>query len=100
MSLSPIVAVHVAFTNDWVSGARINKRYKGRVIATGGTDTYRWVRRGKLPFGMKGKPTKTGDASVIKGRPTKTGLFTFTLTATDAGGASSTKRYKVRVRGR
>lgn len=96
----PSSVAPVAFTNAWVPGARVGKRYKARVTATGGTDTYSWSRRGKLPLGLRGKPTETGRAYVIEGRPKKTGVFAFTLTATDADGASLSRRYKIRVRGR
>ena len=47
---------------------------------------------------MKGRPTKDGGTYVIEGTPTRTGVFSFTLTAIDAGGASITRRFKIRVR--
>ncbi|MCW2834785.1 MAG: hypothetical protein JWN68_2738 [Nocardioides sp.] len=97
---APPVAAPVAFINGWVSGARVTRRYEERVRATGGTGTYTWSRRGKLPRGVKGKPTKSGGAYVIEGRPVMTGVFKFTLTATDSDGAKTTRRFRIRVRPR
>jgi hypothetical protein len=85
------------FGKGWRSGARVHKRYRARIVATGGAAALSWSRGGTLPRGLEGKPARTGRDYVIKGRPTRTGVFTFTLTATDPGGASTTKRYRIRV---
>ena len=94
---SPSLGVRVVFSNAWVSSAAVDKRFRARITASGGSEAFTWSLRGRLPAGLKGKPTPTGRAYLIKGRPAKTGVFTFKLTATDASGASVTRRYKIRV---
>lgn len=96
-SHGPVAVVHVVFGRGWRSGARVDKRYKARITASGGTNTFSWARRGSLPRGLEGKASRAGDAYVIRGRTAQTGVFRFTLTATDASGASTTKRYTIRV---
>ncbi len=87
----------LALGSAWVSMADVGKRYRQRVVASGGT-TYRWSRQGKLPRGLKGRPSRSGRSYVITGRPKKSGIYTFTLTVTDNAGLPVVKRYRIWVR--
>lgn len=97
---TPPLVVQVALTNPLVSGARVHHRYTARIIATGGTGTYTWSRRGALPRGLSGRPTQSTRVYEIRGVPKKRGLVRFTLTATDTAGKHLTKRLAIRVRHR
>ncbi|MDQ6527068.1 hypothetical protein RB608_25870 [Nocardioides sp. LHD-245] len=94
---SPNAPTKIALGSAWVSMANVGRRYKQRVVATGGT-TYSWSRQGKLPRGLKGRTSRSGRSYVITGRPKKSGIFTFTLTVTDTGGMPAAKRYRIWVR--
>lgn len=93
----PVTPPKIVLGSAWVSTANVGRWYRQRVVASGGT-TYRWSRQGKLPRGLKGRPSKSGRSYVITGRPKKPGIFAFTLTVTGAGGTPAVKRYRIWVR--
>jgi hypothetical protein len=64
-----------------LNGGTVNKDYLQKLVATGGRTPYTWaLASGAIPSGMS-LNAATGD---ISGRPAKAGVFTFTVSVTDA----------------
>ncbi|MXG89025.1 hypothetical protein [Nocardioides flavescens] len=91
-------AAPLAFGAGSVPRAKVGRRYEVRIAVGGGTGTVRWTRQGRLPAGLRGRPTASGTAFLVTGRPTRTGRVTFVLTATDAAGVRVSRSFTIRVR--
>ncbi len=79
-----------SITTTSVADATLNAAYSATVTATGGVPPLAWtLSSGTLPAGLSlGKSTT--DTVNITGKATVAGVYTFTVTVTDATGASST----------
>jgi hypothetical protein len=70
----------ITSTGD-LTGGRVNIDYSYQLVATGGRTPYTWaLATGPLPPGL----TLNAATGVISGKPTATGVFTFTVSVTDA----------------
>jgi len=98
VAVAPTVPAPVAFGNLSVPRAKVGKRFLVRITVTGGTGAFGWTRQGRLPAGLRGRPTVSGGAFLVKGRPTRAGRVTFVLTATDAAGVRVSRSFTIRVR--
>ncbi|MGO4838548.1 Ig domain-containing protein, partial [Rhizobiaceae sp. 2RAB30] len=77
-----------------LAGGTVGVAYSRTVSASGGLAPYAYaVASGALPAGLSLNPS-TG---AITGRPTAVGGATFTVTATDAGGATGEAEYTLAV---
>jgi uncharacterized protein YhjY with autotransporter beta-barrel domain len=73
-----------------LSGATVNSPYSVTVVASGGTAPYSYaVSTGNLPTGL----ILNAVTGAISGTPTANGSFSFTITATDAHGATTAVNY-------
>lgn len=71
--------------------------YSQTLTASGGTPPYTFtVSSGALPPGLT-LSTTTGTTAVISGTPTTNGLFSFTVTATDANGCPGSRTYSLQL---
>jgi hypothetical protein len=69
--------------------------YNQTITASGGTAPFTFkVSSGALPPGLTLTPANTGTA-VISGTPITPGLFSFTITATDANGCPGSRPYSI-----
>ena len=74
-------------------GAARLTRYSARLVATKAKKPVRWaVSSGRLPRGLT-----LSSGGVVSGAPTATGAAAFTVRATDATGASATRRVEMAV---
>lgn len=71
--------------------ATAGSAYTFGLSASAGTAPYTFSTSGSLPNGL----TLTG--STLSGTPTQSGAFTFTVTATDANGATGSRSYNINV---
>ena len=86
VSLCPIITVNPATLPDGSVGIPYNQI----VSASGGTAPYTFsISSGSLPTGL----LLNSASGAIAGTPTTAGTFTFTITATDAGGCSGSRLY-------
>ncbi|MBI5668553.1 MAG: choice-of-anchor D domain-containing protein [Chloroflexi bacterium] len=69
----------------------VGVRYNQTVTATGGTGPYTLTQTGTLPPGISFIPSTP--SATLSGTPTSAGSFTFTVTATDAIGATGSQNY-------
>jgi Putative Ig domain len=77
-------------TTTTLSSATLNQAYSQPITATGGVPPLNWtIASGSLPAGLS-LASSTTDTVNITGKPTTAGNSTFTVTVTDATGASST----------
>ncbi|EPD42980.1 hypothetical protein HMPREF9701_01231 [Delftia acidovorans CCUG 274B] len=87
---APTLAVAPASLNAGLQGTT----YSATVSASGGTAPYSYtISSGSLPAGMS-LNTSTG---TISGTPSSSGTSSFTVTATDANGATGSRAYSVAV---
>lgn len=91
LELVVLPRLHIALSH--LPRGTVGKRYKTKITVSGGKDP-RWQISGGVPTGIKLNPA-TG---VLKGVPRRAGSFTFTVTVTDALGASVSVRYTLRLR--
>jgi hypothetical protein len=79
-----------AITTTSLPDATLNAAYSAPITATGGVPPLAWtLSSGTLPAGLSLGSSKT-DTVNITGKATTAGVSTFTVTVTDATGASST----------
>jgi hypothetical protein len=78
---------------DHVEDGQINSDYVARTLVFGGNTPYDVVVAGALPQGLSIDPV-TG---VLTGAPTEAGLFTFTVTSTDADNTVAAKTYTINI---
>src|SRR5271170_4861731 len=77
-------------TTTSLPDATLNAAYSATVTATGGVPPLKWsLSSGTLPKGLT-LGSSTTDTVNITGKATTAGAFTFTVTVTDATGASNT----------
>jgi hypothetical protein len=77
-------------TTTTLPSATLNVAYSQPITATGGVPPLSWtIASGSLPAGLS-LASSTTDTVNIVGKPTTSGNSTFTVTVTDATGASST----------
>lgn len=77
-------------TTTSLPSATLNQSYTAPVTATGGVPPLTWtIASGSLPAGLSLAPSTT-DTVNITGKATSAGNSTFTVTVTDATGASNT----------
>src|SRR5207253_2880756 len=67
--------------------------YSQTILDTGGTGTSTFSAVGPLPIGLI-----FSSAGVLSGTPTRPGSYTFTVTATDALGASGSKTFTLVIK--
>lgn len=84
--------VTIAPASGALPAATKGSAWSQSLSATGGTAPYTWTAHG-LPTGI----TLNGTTGALSGTPTTSGSFSFTLTAQDAGGISSTVTYTLVV---
>ena len=90
VAVNPALAITTATLPNWTA----NFAYAQTVATTGGTNPVGFsVTAGSLPAGL-GLNAATG---AISGNPTSANTSNFTLTATDAAGASSASVYSVTI---
>lgn len=71
--------------------------YSQTITASGGTPNYTFtVSSGTLPPGLTLNAT-SGTTAVISGTPTTNGIFSFTITATDANGCPGSRTYLIQL---
>jgi hypothetical protein len=74
--------------------ARVGRRYRARIQATGGTGPYRFgLVSGRLPRGLG--LSRTG---LLSGVPRSAGRYIFRIRVTDADGATGERPYRLTVR--
>jgi hypothetical protein len=79
-----------SITTTSVPDATLDTAYTAPIVATGGVPPLAWtLSSGTLPTGLA-LGTSTTDTVNITGKATVAGVYTFTVTVTDANGASST----------
>ena len=79
-----------SITTTSVPDATLDTAYSAPIVATGGVPPLAWtLSSGTLPTGLALGSSKT-DTVNITGKATVAGAYTFTVTVTDATGASST----------
>ncbi|MFZ4585165.1 MAG: putative Ig domain-containing protein [Acidimicrobiia bacterium] len=89
-----VVPGAVAVPSQTLPTGVVGSAYQGTLQASGGYAPYRWsVTSGLLPAGLSLAPL-TG---VISGTPSATGNSSFTLTATDAHGATASRAFDLSV---
>jgi hypothetical protein len=87
----PVITVNPATLPPGVIGTP----YSQTISASGGTAPFTFrVSSGALPPGLTLTPANTGTA-VISGTPVTPGLFSFTITATDANGCPGSRPYSI-----
>ena len=80
-------------TSDLHTGL-IQQPYLSVLTATGGTGSYDWsLASGSLPVGLQLSPS----SGEIAGTPTQGGAFSFTITAADSSGATSSKNFSLQI---
>ena len=81
-------------TTDSLPNATINVAYSQTLTASGGAAPYTWtIISGMLPTGL----TLISSTGVISGTPTSNGTYPFTVKATDATNATTTKPLSITV---
>lgn len=81
---------------DHVQDAEVNEAYTDRTVVVGGNTPYvTEVTAGSLPPDMN-LDSATG---VLSGMPSVAGLYTFTVSATDADSVQVSKQYSIRIGG-
>ena len=84
----------IAISTDSLPAGSTGASYSGGVAATGGVAPYSWSTiSGSLPPGLTLDPSNGN----IVGRPVTAGSFAFTVQATDAAGAQTTKSLTLTV---
>jgi len=81
-SLTYLVTINaaVAITTTTLANGDASSAYSQTINATGGTGSYTFsTTAGTLPAGLT-----LSTSGVLSGTPTATGIYTFTVTATDA----------------
>lgn len=78
---------------DHVEDGQINQDYVARKLVFGGNTPYDVAVSGAFPQGLSLDPV-TG---ILTGAPTEAGLFTFTVTSTDADNTRATKTYSIEI---
>jgi hypothetical protein len=86
LSISPSAPALTITTSSPLPGAVMGQSYSHTLSANGGTSPYRWSFTGSLPPGLVLSP-----AGIIDGTPTSGGTFSFTVTVTDAVGATASR---------
>lgn len=90
VTYSGTVAAAVALTTASITVPSINTAYSQTLQTTGGTAPVTFaVTAGVLPAGL----TLNAAAGVITGTPSAPGAYSFTVTATDANGGTSSQTY-------
>ncbi|PYP89366.1 MAG: hypothetical protein DMF61_03920 [Blastocatellia bacterium AA13] len=70
--------------------------YSQTILASGGTAPYTFaITSGALPIGLT--LSTTGTTTVISGTPIVNGIFSFTITATDANGCPGSRAYSLQL---
>ncbi len=88
-----IATVTITLAPTTLPNATLGTPYNQTITATGGTAPYTFaVTSGTLPPGLTLATNGT-----LSGKPTSAGSFTFTVTATDHGGATGSQAYTLVV---
>ncbi len=88
------VAGGISVTTTSLSAGATQAPYAQTLTATGGTPPYSWsVTAGALPNGI----TLGALSGALAGTPTVTGVFTFTVTVTDANSVTAQKQFTLSV---
>ena len=92
LTMSPPVAITNSTLANWPAN---QAGYNQTISTTGGTGTTTFATTtGTLPTGLT-----LSSSGVLSGTPTAAGSYTFTVTATDAVGASASQSYTVSIFG-
>jgi hypothetical protein len=86
----------VKITTTSLPNGTVDTGYSGVISASGGCTPYKWaVFTGKLPTGLKKKPSTDTESLDLSGTPTEAGTYSFSVTVTGCGGHESTEAYEV-----
>ncbi len=86
-------AATIAVNPATLPNGTVGTAYSQTITATGGTSPYMFaVTAGTLPTGLALTP-----GGALSGTPTAAGTFNFTVTATDANGATGSRAYAVTI---
>ncbi|WP_421546572.1 putative Ig domain-containing protein [Pseudomonas sp. QD4] len=92
--LITVTAPTINVSPSTLGAMTINTAFSSSLSATGGTAPYTYaLTAGSLPTGLS-LNTTTG---IISGTPTAAGSYNFTVTATDANGATGARAYSVAI---
>jgi hypothetical protein len=88
------VASGITVTSTSLPAGATQAPYSQTLTATGGTPPYAWsVTAGSLPNGL----TLQVPTGALAGTPTVTGVFTFTVTVTDANSVTAQKQFTLSI---
>jgi len=82
----------VTITSPSLANGTAGTAYSQTISATGGTGSLTFSETGTLPTGLT-----LSSAGVLSGTPTTARSYTFTVTATDAVGASASQSYTINI---
>lgn len=92
-SSGSVTAPAVRVATSRLPGAARATRYSARLVASHAKAPVRWaISSGRLPQGLR-----LSSGGVVSGTPLTTGAAAFTVRATDASGASATRRVELAV---
>jgi sugar lactone lactonase YvrE len=81
-----------------LSDGTVGQPYAQTVLVSGGNAPYTFAKSGTLPTGLAWVPVNAG--LLLTGTPTEPGVYSFSVSVTDANGQQSTKDLSVMVAGR
>jgi hypothetical protein len=87
-SYTVLINMPIAFTTGSLAGGSVGIAYSQSIAAEGGTGSLQFSVSGTLPSGIT-----LSNSGLLVGTPTTPGSYSFTVTATDGVGASSSHTY-------
>jgi hypothetical protein len=94
--MTEFVAISPFAMVDALQNGNVNEVFPDRPVVSGGNTPYdAYVSTGALPNGL----TLARDTGLLSGVPSKVGVFSFTVSASDADNTPGSKAYTVKVTG-